>query len=286
LTDRHPVADAFLATMAEAGATETASFAETLRRATATALHEVGGLSRLVVRITRRPNRNMLEIKLDGWSPTLHRVAMGQLLDLSRGPHGHMTRDLVQRVGRIVDLLERRAVAGAALGLRHPDEAGTFPDPSRLHMDLALARMTATPSACRSRASGATARVHAHSAATYTPYSFTSHLSNQGDVVAERADDEGRTLREAGWKFRVPGAEAAVYDGHILTIKTQPVPVTVSSAMPGRRLGDLVRIHPGIDDYVVRDMHVDQLEPRLDLMTFTFERTVVPLATLDWGDLR
>lgn len=286
MTDRHPIADAFLATMAEAGARGMQDYDKTLRRATATALHDVGGLSKLIVRVARRRNRNMLEVKLDGWSPTLHRVAMTQLFDMPSEPHGHMARELVGRVGRIVSMLERRAAAGAALGLRRPDEAGSFPDPSRLHIDLALARMTATPTACRNNASGATGRVHDQSASAYTPYSFTSHLSNQGDIVAERADDDGRTLRETGWRCQVPGAEAAVYDGHILTIKAEPVPISVSSAMPGRRLGDLVRIHPGIDDYVVREMHVDQLEPKLDLMTFTFERVVVPLATLDWGDLR
>lgn len=285
MTDRHPVTDAFLATMAEVGAGGMQDYDETLRRATATALHDLGGLSKLIVRVARRRYRNMLEIKLDGWSPTLHRVAMNQMFDMPNEPHGHMARELVERVGRIVGMLERRAAAGAALGLRRPEEAGSFPDPSRLHIDLALARMTATPTACRNGASGATGRVHAPGSSC-SPYPFTSHAGTQSDIVAERTAADGTVLREAGWKFRVPGAEDAVYDGHILTIKAQPVPVSVSTAMPGRRLGDLVRIHPGIDDYVVREMHVDQLEPKLDLMTFTFERTVVPLATLDWGDLR
>lgn len=285
MTDRHPIADAFLATMAEAGARGMQDYDETLRRATATALHDVGGLSKLIVRVARRRNRNMLEIKLDGWSPTLHRVAMNQLFDMPSEPHGHMARELVGRVGRIIGMLERRAAAGTAIGLRRPDEAGRFPDTSRLHMDLALARMTATPLACRNGVSGATGRVHAPTSSC-GPYAFTSHIGTQSDVVAEHTDAGGSVLREAGWKFRVPGAEGAVYDGHILTIKAEPVPVSVSSAMPGRRLGDLVRIHPGIDDYVVREMHVNQLEPKLDLMTFTFERMVVPLATLDWGDLR
>lgn len=83
------------------------------------------------------------------------------------------------------------------------------------------------------------------------------YFASEEHSVFEDGDVRGATLR-----MRIPGTPAAHIDGRRIHLMDVQLPESVVAQMSGRRVGDVARIHPALDDRIIETAalleHMDQ----------------------------
>ena len=201
-------------------------------------------------------NGNTAKISFFGWSPTLHRIHVGTTVDAVTGA----TDEFLFRLHHNMSAQRRRAEEGGRLGFLGPltDHAVI----NHLHTDRSLAEMhrsDPTLPPLFQELTKACAALHRVSTYRGTPAFGTRHGS------LWETTDGGETVRLIGSRVRFtpdgvrtgppPGQEIqATFDGIVVEIPTDPLPETMLKTLVGRRVGDLVRLHPEIDERVIRQV--------------------------------
>jgi hypothetical protein len=245
-------------------------------------LHEITGLSGMRIAYGRRADpaasnsairtsRDVITIGVTGWSPTLHSIRMEQTVTMPDGEDGITAA--IDFAARVHAVLAERAHDAAASGMTRPDDTSSGLAPmAHLVIDRSLAAIVSErPGGCLRHAAVAALR-EAHR----RPAGFGTYIHQDGGRVIERLGDPAeRMAREVAWEVSPTTHHFLRYDG-VLSLKAETLPVTMTQAMRGRALRDLVRPHPALDDRIVRDLHVDDLGG-ISLYTITFEPETVSL---------
>lgn len=258
-------------------ALERANGARAAIRDTAVAmLHEIPGLSGMrYVDGRHAQGLPVFTIGVTGWSPTLHAMRMTQSVRMPPGDEG--SEVAIDFTSRIHATLAERARDAQGYGLSGPPDAAARPPIAHhLVIDRSLAEIVRTrPGGCvATNVAFALREAHGQQA------TFGGYVHQEGGRAIERVGDPAdRPSREIGWAVSLSGREFPRYDGGMLSLKAEGLPSTVTSAMRGRRLRDLVQVHPALDDRIVRELHVDDLGGET-LYTVTFEPE--PVALSDW----
>ena len=230
-------------------------------------LSDVPGLA--LTDVTFRPISNdtmAVDLDLAGWSPTLHRVPLKLTTAFDRGYDADDAADTI--TGQLAPQIarqHRRANDAFALGHALPlRTAGEDTPIDHLLCDVAHMEMVLIgndPDNAQSLHGLSTFLWDtAEKVANAHDRSHDGGLSLGVETVAIETDDADprRILllpSEELWRCPVPGEIAACDDGSVrLTIDVGPVPQAVLAAMPRRPLRDLVRVHPLLDDRLVRDI--------------------------------
>lgn len=279
----HPMAAAFLEGCDRGLATTGGDARDMLRRQITTALNGIHGVSRMHVTfrgLLGRTPRPALVIAMEGWSPSLHRLSMSHLQPLGIASDAvQSVRPVLNDLATVIGRLAARADAAAALGFPKPLDPTGETEVDHLHMDSSLAELASAPG--RSRHGGARGAVRRLHGGRNGACACWSHVSDNDHSIVERIAGPG-VIRDVGWRAHDGGLGDGLpsYDGKVLSLKAEPMPDLIMAALPGRRLDDMVRVHPALDHRVIRSIHVDDLGGDDRLYSMTFEHDHVPLRSL------
>ena len=222
-------------------------------------LDQVPGLASRHVSLAHGDDGSLVaRVSFSGWSPSLHEVAIeakARARDGREETAMHLLGPMLQRqclraaeAGRMCHRIPLSGVMGySVLGHLHVDRALVDmreDDPTLLpiigHLDRELKPLHRAP--------------QAHDGGLV--------LTDRGGMVCEATGRDGRITRMIGAAVdimpdgfladRRPQAKKVPrFDGAMLTLPVASVPDTILHAMPGRRVGELVRVHRLLDDRVV-----------------------------------
>ena len=262
-------------TLERAIARSTGNPLDAARDAVISVAHAIPGLSRMRATFGRRnirPARDTFTFGVDGWSPSLHATCMTQGVDVPEGADdAARAQAIVDGMAQPLARLSMRAEEAAALGFDSPMTAARSPHVDHLHADASLIEISGRRRDLRTSAMEAVRAAHASTGAS--AIGATVHSIN-GHVIERQATRP--CIREVCWPITIDGGEMPRFDGSVLSLKAPALPVTVTGAMRGRALGDLVRLHPALDGRIVNQFHVDDLGDET-LYTMTFEPAHRPL---------
>lgn len=196
----------------------------------------------------------MVNTAMRGWSPVLHETrimhkAHHRLVD-ERGAPIALVDFTASHVNEMLLGLQRaRAQDAARLGHQLPLSRREI---SHISIDRALPHIMDRPmSGMRMAVHEAVSRAHS----SMLTYDGSAKFNSGGVLLAERRQEDGTWLRIAlpNLKMNVAGGERrmATLRGFDLDIEAPHLPDTVLGAMPGRKVGDVVKLHPMLDDRLI-----------------------------------
>lgn len=244
-----------------------------VRNAVVDALRDVEGMASPQVTLHKtydRTNRCALKLQADGWSPSLHLLRMTQVVMLPA--LGEPMDPALDQMATIVCRLAKRADEARDMGHRKPLPIPENPAVDHLSVDSSLAEMVGAKGiSVHGSARNVVKGLHRGTA----EQQFWRHISNTDQSIVERDPEPPvtTTVRDVGWRF-VPGEfgrDLPSYNGLVLSLNAGALPETVMNAIVGRRLDDLIKVHPALDHRVVRLIHADDLGGADTLYTIGFE---------------
>lgn len=191
-----------------------------------------------------------ISVSFSGWSPSLHRISVQAIQPL---PQEDMDEEAIadQILVQLRDVFERqRRRAGDAARLGHgsplPNGAISHLEIDRAMIPLAQDYGTDLMGAMRNAVGTLHRNEQLHRGGAL--------LRQPGAMVGEVLRDEGNLRFVApSIKIRAAGSRrAAVHHGHLVAIYAEHLPETALSALIGRPIGNLVSLHPSLDDRPVR----------------------------------
>lgn len=196
----------------------------------------------------------MINTAMRGWSPVLHETrimhkAHHRLVD-DRGAPVALADFTAPHVNEMLLSLQRaRAQDAARLGHQTPLPRREI---SHISIDRALPHIMDRPmSGMRMAVHEAVSRAHS----SMLTYDGSAKFESGGVLLAEKRQDDGTWLRIAlpNLKMRIDGdgKRVATLRGFDLDIEAPHLPNTVLAAMAGRMVGDVVTLHPMLDNRII-----------------------------------
>ena len=197
------------------------------------------------------PKHFAVDIRMEGWSPTLHAVRIVRIdsLQMTRAALDEAADVLPRAIDAIATLQRSRAQDAARMGHARPLPTREI---GHLDIDPALPALRGDgPDATRKAILEAVRRAHS----TSNDYSGGAAMRAGGVLLGDRRAEDGRWLRicAPNVKLRsVDGRRQATLRAFELDLEAEHLPDTVLAALAGRPLRDLVEIHPLLDDRTIR----------------------------------
>jgi hypothetical protein len=203
-----------------------------------------------------------------GWSPSLHRIAMRTMRTIARPEALDAT---IRWFADAATTLWMRSVHASALGMdRAPLATGA--NIMHLHVDASLAEING----------GDVVRWAAKAVkASHAPVAArTTGLGGLTCAGGECHVQERDTFREAAWRVSIDvDGDDVDFDGTDVTFFGPDIPDSVVSALPGRRIDDLLRTGTCLDARIVEEVDTTKIDNGC-FYTLTLRQQTVPLASL------
>lgn len=216
----------------------------------------IPGLHHGWVGATQFSNMISIEIRMNGWSPTLNGISMRFDTAVCSRINGRATtleeivHEATTRLQAILDRQRERAKDAAARGMAKPASSGTV---EHIDTDVAFARVVASVGKDPAGVlDGAMRRGHSDSNVDAKGGRI---LAVSGAHVAEYPIDEGHWIRVClpHVKLRdAQGRHTVTWRGHEIEVPSAQLPDSVLTTLVGRPLGDLVMVHPLLDGRIIR----------------------------------
>jgi hypothetical protein len=227
----------------------------------AAALDEIPGISDRYVHM-RHDDVGRLEatVSFTAWSPSLHAVELRRTLYGMTG----MVDEALFNLTPMLSSQRSRAAHAATLGVSRPMEGDDFDRIDHLWTDRTLVEMRQTDDTLLAvDGQVRTSLRNIHQIVRQHPYMGGPVLAERAGVAAELPKGRhGDVIRFAGGSVdimpdgflqdrRRPGGPLPSFDGLLVSIPSEPMPEIALTAMSGRPLGDLARLHPMLDGRMV-----------------------------------
>lgn len=223
----------------------------------------IAGCRLSVIDVTMDADREMIEFRMDGWSPSLHMIKIGAQMPTGRvgsGPH------VPQSLGELLETQERREALGHAAGTPVPYELGrTGTSPWRhLHMDASNLRFMIEMREDPGRAirEGVARRiVEVHGEGEYDG----GATLRRGDVaICDMTGPPRIAVRRAIERYPL-GDRCCVMFGQHLAIPLE-MPHSVAVQCAGRQVRELADLGPEVND-----RRIMEAEPRGEWLRVTLK---------------
>jgi hypothetical protein len=210
----------------------------------------IAGCRLSVINVTMDADREKIEFRMDGWSPSLHMIRFSAQMPTGRvgsGPH------VPQSLDELLETQERREALGHAAGTPVPYELGrTGTSPWRhLHMDASNLRfmieMREDPrSAIREGVASRIAGVHQGGG-----YDGRGVIRKGDAAVCDVSGPPRIAVRRAIERYPV-GDRCCIIFGQHLVIPIE-IPHSVAAQCAGRRVRELADLGPEVNDRVIEE---------------------------------
>lgn len=194
-----------------------------------------------------------LMIAFTGWGPSLHRACVLQMPEYHLDPD---TFEAIQaqeedRIERLVRIQADRADEAARLGSTRHFTNGQI---DHLHIDKALPSILGRSDTRAWLVEAVRRAFGSHGA---VGYDGGHRFKSGGVLLGDQRQEDGTWIRLLAPHLKLRSADGrrhATLRGFDLEIECDHLPDVMLSALPGRELGTLVRLHPMLDGRIIQSI--------------------------------
>lgn len=230
----------------------------------ASAIGAIPGCALRSISLRKSNANNTIEVVHVGWSPSLHDVWVTHVLTPNKPLAEMSTQDMLKGLESRLKTQTRRSVEGLAMDrpfpMPHDTDDGV--EIGHLYIDASSLAMLM----CEGATQGRTVKQSLYLGVSEplhwlhhndTGYRGGPNLGNDHVMVADELGTQVVKL-ETVLKPVHRGSDMSVtLKGRVITVTDMVLPETIVVASAGRRLGDLVELHPLLDGRVIEEIRTD-----------------------------